>query len=170
MSHLLLDEIYAVEWKGGRWRFKKSFGTAMKLWGKSAWANISTYGKLIIVGLMILGEPMVMERYGHRYGELSKVVIQRDQWRGGNDAPVTEAMPPGVTLDQYVQNDPRIVGQPHDPNLAPPAWQPNQTLPPTTYEVVQPQQDRTIYDTARRFQQYWNGGSNTNIGPPRTQR
>ena len=62
MSHLILDEIYAVEWKGGRWRFKKSFGTAMKLWGKNAWANISTYGKLIIVVLMILGEPMVMDR------------------------------------------------------------------------------------------------------------
>ena len=28
-SHLLLDEIYAVEFKTGRWRTKKSFGTAM---------------------------------------------------------------------------------------------------------------------------------------------
>lgn len=174
MSHLLLDEIYAVEWKGGRWRFKKSFGTAMKLWGKSAWANISTYGKLIIVGLMILGEPMVMERYGHRYGEFSKVVIQREQWRRGNDAPVTEAMPPGVTLDQYVQNDPRIGGQPYDPMLAPPSWQPNQTLPPTAYEQVEPPRVRTIYDsyeTARRWMQGW-GASETGPGtvPPSTQR
>ena len=28
LSHLILDEIYAVEFKGGRWRTKKSFGTA----------------------------------------------------------------------------------------------------------------------------------------------
>ena len=54
MSHLLLDEIYAVEWKGGRWRFKKSFGTALKIWGDDAWANFSTYAILIIVAMMIL--------------------------------------------------------------------------------------------------------------------
>ena len=81
MSHLMLDEIYAVEWYRGRWRFKKSFGTAMKLWSKSTWANLSTYAKLTIVVLMILGEPMVMDRYGHRYEQLSGVIIQRDQWR-----------------------------------------------------------------------------------------
>jgi hypothetical protein len=31
LSHLMLDEIYSIEWAGGRWRFKKSFGTAIKL-------------------------------------------------------------------------------------------------------------------------------------------
>ena len=75
MSHLVLDEIYAVEWTGGRWRFKKSFGTALKLWGKNGWANISTYGKLAIVVTMILGEPMVMERYG-----TSPVAVNREEW------------------------------------------------------------------------------------------
>jgi len=67
MSHLLLDEIYAVEWKGGRWRFKKSFGTALKIWGDDAWANFSTYAKLIIVAMMILGEPTVLERVDARH-------------------------------------------------------------------------------------------------------
>ncbi|MEX0611393.1 MAG: metal-dependent hydrolase [Pirellulales bacterium] len=62
MSHLLLDEIYAVQWKGGRWRFKKSFGTALKFWGDDGWANFSTYAKLAIVVMMILGEPTVIER------------------------------------------------------------------------------------------------------------
>jgi len=74
MSHLILDEIYAVDWKHAR--LKKSFGTALKLWGSNWWSNISVYGKLIIVVLMILGEPMVMERYG----TLSPVVINRDDW------------------------------------------------------------------------------------------
>ena len=76
MSHLMLDEIYAVEWTGGRWRFKKSFGTALKLWGQSTWANISCYGKLAIIVLMILGEPMVLERYG----QLSPIVVHREEW------------------------------------------------------------------------------------------
>ncbi len=76
MSHLTLDEIYAVDWKRGR--LKRSFGTALKLWGSNWWSNISTYGKLVIVVLMILSEPMVMERYG----QLSPVVLQRENWAG----------------------------------------------------------------------------------------
>src|SRR5262245_42168012 len=54
LSHLVLDEIYAVEWSHGRWRFKNSFGTALKLWGDSAWGNFSVYSKLAIVVVMIL--------------------------------------------------------------------------------------------------------------------
>jgi hypothetical protein len=71
MSHLLLDEIYAVEFKGGRWRFKKSFGTAIKFWGDDAWANFSTYAKLAIVAMMILGEPTVMERVELRHPQFA---------------------------------------------------------------------------------------------------
>jgi hypothetical protein len=62
LSHLILDEIYAIEWKGGRWRFKKSFGTAMKFWGDDAWSNFSTYAKLAVVAMIILGEPSVMQQ------------------------------------------------------------------------------------------------------------
>ena len=58
----VLDEIYAVEWKGGRWRFKKSFGTAIKFWGDDGWSNFSTYAKLAIVAMFILGEPTVMQQ------------------------------------------------------------------------------------------------------------
>ena len=62
LSHLILDEIYAVEWKAGRWRLKKSFGTAMKFWGDDAWSNFSTYAKLAVVAMAILGEPSVLQR------------------------------------------------------------------------------------------------------------
>jgi membrane-bound metal-dependent hydrolase YbcI (DUF457 family) len=79
MSHLLLDEIYSVEWKGGRWQFKKSFGTAIKFWGGDTWANFSTYSKLAVVVVMVLGEPSVMERlqtrnpeFARRYQELQQ--------------------------------------------------------------------------------------------------
>lgn len=66
MSHLLLDEIYSVEWKGGRWQFKKSFGTAIKFWGGDPWANFSTYAKLAVVVVLLLGEPSVMARMQER--------------------------------------------------------------------------------------------------------
>ena len=62
MSHLLLDEIYSIQWS--RARVKKSFGTAMKLWGPDFWGNVSVYGKLAIVVLLILGEPQIVDRFG----------------------------------------------------------------------------------------------------------
>jgi hypothetical protein len=72
LSHLILDEIYAVEWKGGGWRFKKSFGTALKFWGDDAWANFSTYVKLLIVVMLVAGEPTVMKRIEARNPEFAR--------------------------------------------------------------------------------------------------
>ncbi len=118
MSHLILDEIYAVEWTGGRWRFKKSFGTAMKLWGSSLWGNISTYGKLAIITLMILGEPMVMERYG----QVSPVVLSRENWTSR----VANLDPTGMPTTEAI-------------------------TPPNSEDSQIPKIDRTIYDTAHRL-------------------
>lgn len=87
MSHLLLDEIYAVEWKGGRWRFKKSFGTALKLWGEDGWANFSTYAKLAIVVMLILGEPTVIAQIESRHPELARQ-YQQLQDRFGTISPL----------------------------------------------------------------------------------
>ena len=39
VSHLMLDEIYSVEWAGGRWRFKSSFGTALEALGRRLWGE-----------------------------------------------------------------------------------------------------------------------------------
>ncbi len=133
-SHLMLDEIYSVEWERGRWRFKSSFGTALKLWGDSVWDNFSVYSKLAVVVLAILGEPMVMERYG----QLSPIVVNseslRDRLRlnpAAGGAPVVEA-PMMATVQ---------------PGAAPGGgWNvgPTAGVPPN-------QPDRTIYDTARRI-------------------
>jgi membrane-bound metal-dependent hydrolase YbcI (DUF457 family) len=76
MSHLILDEIYSVEWHRGRIRFKKSFGSAIKLWGSNIWANLSAWGKLALVVLLIMGEPMVMEQYG----VITPLAIQHQSW------------------------------------------------------------------------------------------
>ena len=139
MSHLMLDEIYAVEWSGGRWRFKKSFGTALKLWGDSLWGNFSTYSKLAAVVVLILSEPSIMERYG----ALSPIVIdnaalrQRLHIPSGGGAPATVlvegAVPPAPEW-AYAQG-----ASPPGPTAGPP--------PPDHH-------DRTIYDTARRIRQW----------------
>jgi hypothetical protein len=59
LSHLILDEIWSVQLRGpGGMRLKSSSGTAMKLWGESGWANISCYGKLILLGVVMLNDPI----------------------------------------------------------------------------------------------------------------
>lgn len=128
LSHLLLDELNSVQWKGGRWRFKRSFGTALKLWGNSTWGNLSAYSKLAVVAVLILSEPMVMQRYG----QLSPIVVDNNALRNrlrGADATLatgpTATPPPGL-----VQNS--LPTEPHE-------------------TVATPTRDRTIYDTARRL-------------------
>ncbi|GAA4424098.1 metal-dependent hydrolase [Bremerella cremea] len=64
MVHLILDEIWSVQWKGARLHFKSSFGTAIKFWyGKSLWSNISTYSKLIVLVVAAVGDPLMMQHY-----------------------------------------------------------------------------------------------------------
>lgn len=71
MSHLVLDEIYSVDTRGVVPKFKKSFGTAVKLFGKDGWANFSTYAKLAVVGIAILGDQAVSQRIEQRNPELA---------------------------------------------------------------------------------------------------
>jgi membrane-bound metal-dependent hydrolase YbcI (DUF457 family) len=61
VSHLVLDEIYAVDWQGRSIRVKKSFGTALKFISSSPWANVVTYGKLILLISLILSDDYVMD-------------------------------------------------------------------------------------------------------------
>jgi hypothetical protein len=56
LSHLLLDEIYSVEWSHGL-RLKSSFGTALKIFGQGVWGNLSVYLKLAVLAAAILYEP-----------------------------------------------------------------------------------------------------------------
>jgi hypothetical protein len=131
MSHLLLDEIYAVQWKGGRWRFKKSFGTALKLWGDDGWANFSTYAKLVIVAMMILGEPTVLERFESRHPTFAGQYQQLQDHFG------TISSIPGA---QQALDAARSA---KDSYLGVPGQQPNQSIAPAA-----PFQNG--YDTAQR--------------------
>lgn len=73
-SHLLLDEIYSVDTRGVVPKFKKSFGSAIKFFGKKGWANFSTYAKLAAVTAAILMEPMVIDRLELRNPEFAAKV------------------------------------------------------------------------------------------------
>ena len=57
MSHLILDELWSVDVNWGLVRFKSSFGSALKFWGDNAWANFTTYGKLVLLTLLMTRDP-----------------------------------------------------------------------------------------------------------------
>jgi membrane-bound metal-dependent hydrolase YbcI (DUF457 family) len=65
VSHLVLDEIFAVDLGGRRIRIKKSFGSALKFFGPKLWPNISVYAKLVLLSLLILGDARVMQPLGY---------------------------------------------------------------------------------------------------------
>lgn len=139
LSHLVLDEIFAIEWSGGRWRFKSSFGTALKLWGDSLWGNFSTYWKLAAVVVLILSEPSIMERYG----TLSPIVVNNAALRERLRIPAPSSSPnaPLLADAQWQSGDAKQA-------LNPFSTGPTAGSPPMTNEP-----DRTIYDTARRIWQ-----------------
>jgi hypothetical protein len=66
VSHLLLDELYSLEWYRGRFRLKGSFGSAVKLLGGSMWANLFTIGKLAILTWLCIREPNWVAEYQQR--------------------------------------------------------------------------------------------------------
>lgn len=55
LSHLMLDEVYSIQWT--RARVKQSFGTAMKLFSHSWTGNLSAYAKLALLTAAIFYEP-----------------------------------------------------------------------------------------------------------------
>ena len=64
VTHLVLDEIWSVDWNGHEIRVKKSFGTALKWFSPKLWPNISTYGKLILLLIIVFGDQNLMEYFG----------------------------------------------------------------------------------------------------------
>jgi membrane-bound metal-dependent hydrolase YbcI (DUF457 family) len=83
LSHLVLDEIWSVEWAHGL-HLKKSFGTALKLFGEGTWSNVSCYAKLLILTAIILFVPQLPDSsqpgVGHSNQQTASRLIDRI-WR-----------------------------------------------------------------------------------------
>jgi hypothetical protein len=144
MSHLMLDEIYAVEFAHGRWRLKKSFGTAIKFWGDDGWANFSCYVKLLIVAGMILGEPSVIEQIQARNPDLARRYqeLQREYSHLAGELPSVPSIQPKNSWNPFARQ------------TAPPApsdYQPQATTPINPYDMPPSQVPVAHgYDTAQR--------------------
>ena len=78
VTHLVLDEIYSVDFRGVR--LKKSFGTALKVWtSHGIWPNVSTYGKLLILVVLAWGDPMIMDYVDREPPNMIKTARQLQQ-------------------------------------------------------------------------------------------
>ena len=70
LSHLVLDELYSVEFSGIRLRLNQAAGSAFKLFGKSVLPNLIAYSLLaaltytILIDVGILNEPNVAGKAG----------------------------------------------------------------------------------------------------------
>lgn len=62
MSHLILDEIWSVEWKGLMPGLKSSFGTAVKFWSPCLWSTALTYVLLLATTVVVLNDPIWASR------------------------------------------------------------------------------------------------------------
>ncbi|MFO0815634.1 MAG: metal-dependent hydrolase [Gemmatales bacterium] len=60
LSHLLLDEIYAVDFKGLRPKLNQFAGSALKFFSKSTAANVVCWGMLLFLGYRIAVEEKVL--------------------------------------------------------------------------------------------------------------
>jgi hypothetical protein len=91
VSHLVLDEIWSVSFRRGLPRLKKSFGTAMKIWGDSLWANVSTYAKVILLTYLVSQDPQWMAQFDSR-GERQRELADQ--------APSSSASPYEITATE----------------------------------------------------------------------
>jgi hypothetical protein len=77
MSHLVLDEIWSIEFKHGIPHLKSSFGTAIKLWSGSMWANFSAYAKLGLLTWLVIQDPIWTAPPDSTVGNPSQMITAR---------------------------------------------------------------------------------------------
>jgi hypothetical protein len=66
LTHLVLDEIWSLQLRSGKLNVKRSFGTALKLFGRDKWANLTMTGLLGMLAFMAIGDPMLMHHFGYQ--------------------------------------------------------------------------------------------------------
>lgn len=97
LSHLLLDEIYSVQWDG-RPRLKRSFGTAMKFYGEGWWPNLTAYAKLLILTFLVIEEPSFVQKiYAGQGNQVVKDIRQDLQDHISGTIPLTRGSAPATT-------------------------------------------------------------------------
>ncbi|MCM2371216.1 metal-dependent hydrolase [Aporhodopirellula aestuarii] len=110
LTHLILDEIWSLDFSSGRFRVKKSFGTALKFFGNDWWANVSVWGKLVLLCYLAWGDHAILDRLRQRVRlERERYAIPEPTW--GPESPAS------------------LYPQQSEPNSLPPYPAPSQPTP-----------------------------------------
>ena len=112
LSHLLLDEVYSVQWDG-RPRLKKSFGTAMKFFGEGWWPNLSAYAKMALFTFLVVREPsLVGQLYAGQGADVVREIKQELDLKislpgvtPGDQTPPFEISVPAPPSDRQADRD-----------------------------------------------------------------
>ncbi len=89
--HLSLDELYSVDVMGRR--LKKSWGTAMKFFGKNKLANFAVYGKIAALALLIGNDQMLMDCCRSGVHKLAGQTQQQELYHHGDGHLHTHPVP-----------------------------------------------------------------------------
>ena len=76
MSHILLDEIWSVEFRRGRYTFKHSFGTALKFWSANRFANVFSYALLASLCFLAYKDEGFMSRFDYQTNDVPHTAVQ----------------------------------------------------------------------------------------------
>jgi membrane-bound metal-dependent hydrolase YbcI (DUF457 family) len=79
MSHLILDEMWSVDFKRGKYQFKSSFGSALKLWGNERIPNFVAYSMLAILAFLVYHDEGFMQKFGYEHPEVPHTASQAIQ-------------------------------------------------------------------------------------------
>ncbi|MBB3208308.1 membrane-bound metal-dependent hydrolase YbcI (DUF457 family) [Rhodopirellula rubra] len=128
LTHLILDEIWSLDFSRGRMRVKKSFGTALKFFGKDWWANVSVWGKLVLLCYLAWGDHGILDRLRQR------VRLDRERY-----------MIPGPSL--FPESQAPVYPQPGGSYSVPPYPAPTQQAPgyaPNNYWEAAPSDSQRV--------------------------
>lgn len=87
-SHLLLDEVYSVQWSGVRIKLKKSAGSALKFFGSTAMPNLVTYSLLLGLSYLMLTDAGIIGP-----PEVGESAMQADLSEGSLDPRLQDEAP-----------------------------------------------------------------------------
>jgi hypothetical protein len=69
LSHLVLDELYSIDWNGGKLRLNKFSGSAVKILGKSWPGNIFAYSLLAVLSYSVWIEGKFEKQITTKWGQ-----------------------------------------------------------------------------------------------------
>lgn len=128
LSHLILDEIWSVDFK--HFKLKSSFGTACKFWAPCWWSDAIAYALMIGTTVLALNDPVWVQAggEGEQLHEIATSILQ--DFAAVRKDVSTEAATIQGAADNAVADT---------SNAAPPAADPQPVAPPADRSAPQPQ-------------------------------